>query len=169
MPAVLSTQDRLDIHELLARYAWALDTADVEGFVGCFARDGELLWDSFETPLRWRGERALRRFIGGLRDRPESAGRQHFVANVVIEGREDGASARSYCLVTLRPPEGAPLVHVAGHYEDLLCLEDGTWRIRQRCIRDWAGPVLARFAGQTGERAARPRPPALDALLDDEG
>jgi hypothetical protein len=48
-----------------------------------------------------------------------------------------------------------------GHYEDMFRREDGEWRLAQRAIRDWSGPILARFAGQTGEREARPQPPQL--------
>jgi hypothetical protein len=48
-----------------------------------------------------------------------------------------------------------------GHYEDLFRREDGEWRLAERAIRDWSGPILARFAEQTGEREARPQPPQL--------
>lgn len=161
----LSTQDRLDIQQLVARYAWALDTGDVEGFVDCFHSDGELLWDAFDTPLQWRGAAELRRFAEGLRALPASAGRQHHVSNLLVEPADGGARGRAFVLVTLRQPDGAVAAHVAGWYEDSFALEDGKWRIRRRVIRDWAGPVLARFAGQTGEALRRPLPPPLTALL----
>ena len=47
--ALLGTGDRLEIQELLARYAWSLDTGDEEAFVACFCEDGELVWDVFRT------------------------------------------------------------------------------------------------------------------------
>jgi uncharacterized protein (TIGR02246 family) len=37
--ASLTTDDRLAILELFARYAWCFDTFDVEGFLDCFAPD----------------------------------------------------------------------------------------------------------------------------------
>ncbi|MET0291696.1 MAG: nuclear transport factor 2 family protein [Steroidobacteraceae bacterium] len=161
---MLTIADRLEIQDLVASLAWSLDTAEVEAFVDCFASDGELVWDAFESPLRWSGSNALRQFIEGLRDLPDSAGRQHVVTNLRIRGHEHGAVATAYVLVTLRQPDGGVRTIVAGHYEDLLCVESASWRFRRHVIRDWAGPVLAGFAGQTGERVARPLPQPLEAL-----
>ena len=48
-----------------------------------------------------------------------------------------------------------------GYYEDAFRWERGRWRLAERVIRDWSGPVLARFAGQTGAREARVKPPQL--------
>lgn len=164
MTSAFSSSDRLDIHELIARYAWSLDTGDEDAFVDCFCPDGELVWDVFETPGRWTGAAALRRFIGYFRQRPESAGRQHHVSNLVVTPTATGALARSYVAVALRRAEGPHLLHVMGYYEDELAREAGRWRISRRQIRDWSGPVLGRFAGQDGARIARRRPDVLDDL-----
>jgi hypothetical protein len=166
--AAVSAADRAEIHELLARYAWSLDTADEEGFVACFAPDAELVWDVFETPGTWRGHAALRRFIAWFRARPESAGRQHHVSNAIITPNATGADVRSYVLVALGSEEGPHRLHVMGYYEDT-CIRDGDgdgdgWRLARRVIRDWRGAVLANFAGQSGQRQPRPRPPLLDGL-----
>jgi hypothetical protein len=42
----LSAEDRLDIQELFARYAWALGLGDTEGVLSCFTKDGRFdhLW-----------------------------------------------------------------------------------------------------------------------------
>jgi hypothetical protein len=169
MTAAFTSNDRLEIHELMARYAWSLDTGDEDGFVACFCRDGELVWDVFETEGRWRGEPALRRFIGYFRQRPESAGRQHHVSNLVVTPTDSGARARSYVAVALRRAEGPHLLNVMGYYEDELQRENGQWRFARRYIRDWSGPVLARFAGQDGARSARPLPDALAGLWSTQG
>jgi len=174
--STLSAEDRQQIEEVIRRYAWALDTADVERFVECFAPDGVLIWDAFETPDRYEGADALRHFATVLRDLPGSAGRQHLVGNTLIEarsenqsqsendGRCDEARASSYAIVFTRQGDGPHLVGVMGWYEDIFRRTDRGWRIRERVIRDWSGPILGRFAGQTGERVARPRPPVLAAL-----
>lgn len=164
MTAALSAADQLAIQEVIARYAWALDTGDVEGFVACFCRDGVLVWDAFETPDRWEGEAALRHFATFFRDLPSSAGRQHHVTNILVTPCEGGARSRSYVAVALRQGDGPHLLHVMGYYEDLFRLEDGQWRLAERVIRDWSGPVLKAFPGQTSERVARPRPPPLAGL-----
>lgn len=164
MTTELSASDRLEIHELMARYAWSLDTGDEDAFVQCFGSAGELVWDVFETPGIWRGAAALRRFIGYFRQRPESAGRQHHVTNLIVSAAASGAIARSYVAVALRQGDGPHRLHVMGYYEDELVRENGHWRIARRCIRDWSGPVLAAFAGQEGARTARPLPDALAGL-----
>jgi hypothetical protein len=169
MTLALSASDRLEIQDLTARYAWSLDTGDEDGFAACFCRDGELVWDVFETEGRWRGAPALRRFIGYFRQRAESAGRQHHVSNLMVAPADSGARARSYVAVTLRCVPGPHLVNVVGWYEDALQREDGRWRFARRYIRDWSGPVLARFAGQDGARSVRPLPEALAGLWATQG
>jgi hypothetical protein len=158
----LSSEDRLALRDVIARCAWALDTGDVDGFVACFCRDGVMLWDVFETPDRWEGHAALRHFAEFFRAQPTSAGRQHHVSNTVITRTEQGALARSYVAVALRQGAGPHLLTVMGYYEDSFRREEGEWRLSERVIRDWSGPILANFAGQTGEREARAKPVQLE-------
>ncbi|MGE3986299.1 MAG: nuclear transport factor 2 family protein, partial [Dehalococcoidia bacterium] len=35
----LTADERLAIFDLMARYAWSIDTCDVEGYVDCFTSD----------------------------------------------------------------------------------------------------------------------------------
>jgi len=164
MTGALSADDQLAIRETITRYAWALDTGDVEGFVACFCRDGVLVWDAFEEAERWQGREALRHFAEFFRSLPSSAGRQHHVSNTLTEPCEDGARSRSYVAVALRQGDGPHLLNVMGYYEDLFRREDGHWRLAERVIRDWSGPILRGIAGQTGQRVARPKPPPLAGL-----
>jgi len=161
MTAELSTADQLAIRDVISRYAWSLDTGDVEGFVACFCSDGALVWDAFETPDRWEGSAALRHFAEFFRSQPTSAGRQHHVTNTVIEVEGGVVKAKSYGAVAVRQGDGPHLLHVMGYYLDTFRQEGGHWRFAERIIRDWSGPILTNFAGQTGERVARARPPQL--------
>ncbi|MEO6152709.1 MAG: nuclear transport factor 2 family protein [Croceibacterium sp.] len=161
MTEPLSAHDQIAIRETLARCAWALDTGDVEGFVACFCSDGAMLWDVFEQPARWHGAAALRRFAEFFRAQPSSAGRQHHVTNTVITSDQERTTAMSYVTVALRQGDGPHWLNVMGYYEDSFRFERGEWRLAERIIRDWSGPVLARVAGQSGARAARPLPPQL--------
>lgn len=160
----LAAGDRLEIHELLARNAWSLDTGDEEGFLACFTADAELVWAAFEPPGRWQGHAALRRFIAWFRQRPESAGRQHHVGNVVVTATPEGARARSYVLVALGCGDGPHRLNVMGYYEDDMGRDAQGWRLSRRVIRDWRGEVLANFPGQV--EAPRARPAILDGLWD---
>ena len=169
MTGPLTADDQLAIRDTIARYAWALDTGDVDGFVACFCRDGLLVWDTFEESECWHGAQALRHFAEFFRSLPSSAGRQHHVSNTLIEPCEEGARSRSYVAVALRRGDGPHLLNVMGYYEDLFHLEDGRWRLAKRVIRDWSGPILRGIAGQTGERIARPKPPPLAGLTFKSG
>ena len=164
MNNIPTTADRVEAQELLARYAWSLDTGDEQGFVDCFIDDGELVWDVFAETGHWHGQAALRRFVAYLRARPETAGRQHHVSNLVLTATTQGLLAHAYVMVALRCEEGPHRLNVMGYYEDELRRQDGQLRIAKRTIRDWSGPVLAGIAGQDGQRSTRPRPAALDGL-----
>jgi hypothetical protein len=157
----LTADDQLAIRDVVARYAWALDTGDVDGFVACFCSDGVLVWDAFAEPDRWQGHAALRHFAEFFRSLPTSAGRQHHVSNTLVTACDGGARSRSYVAVALRQGDGPHLLNVMGYYEDLFRREHGVWRLAERIIRDWSGPILGKFAGQTGARVPRPRPPPL--------
>ncbi len=165
MTSTLSADDQLAIRDCIARYAWALDTGDVEGFAACFASDGELLWDSFEEELRWQGKAALAHFAEFFRSIPMSAGRQHHVSNIVIEPAEGGALARSYGAVAVRQGDGPHILHMMGWYDDRFRQENGRWCFAQRIIRDWSGPVLTNFAGQSGAKEPRELPEALRGAI----
>lgn len=159
----LTTADRLAIHERLAACAWALDTGDADAFAACFCDDGILEWDAFEEPLKWQGRAALHHFAAFLRDLPTSAGRQHHITNTVITASDKPgeAFARSYVNVALRQGDGPHQLYVMGWYQDTFRQEAGQWLLARRAIMDWSGPILKNFAGQSGERVARPMPPPL--------
>ena len=164
MTEMLSAADTQEITALLFRYAWALDTGDVDAFVHLFSVDGTLVWDAFEAPDEWHGHAALRAFAEDLRDLPSTAGRQHHVANVLVTGNSEQASVKAYVTVQVRQAEAPHPVTVMGWYEDECVKQADGWKLQRHVIRDWCGPVLHRLAGQSGEREARPRPPMLAKL-----
>lgn len=55
--------DRVEIEELMARYAWALDTGDFEGYAACFAEDG---WLEHWPQGRCHGREGLRKATESL-------------------------------------------------------------------------------------------------------
>jgi hypothetical protein len=159
--ATLSAEDRLDIQELLARYAWTFDTGDIEGFVGCFTQDAVLCEDAFDEPDRWVGADGVRAMAEFFFSRPSFPGRQHHVSQILIEATAEGATVRSFCFVTDCKGEPPYPVRFAGHYLDKVVRQDGRWLFRDRLIRDWSGEALAGFPGQSGVKTPRARPPEL--------
>jgi hypothetical protein len=157
----LTVRDRIAIHELLARYAWALDTGDVEALVACFTPDAVMIEEVFEEPDRWVGHAGIRRLAEHYFGVPDFPGRQHHVSQVLCEGDSRACTVRSFAFVTECRGEPPYVLRFAGHYLDRVVKTGGTWRFRERIVRLWDGEVLARFPGHDGTRKPRRRPPQL--------
>ena len=159
-PAKPGIEDRVAIQDLIAKYCWALDTGDVESFVSCFTPDAVLIEEVFEDPDVWKGHEGIRELIEHYSNSAGFPGRQHHVTQTQVEGDAQRCQARSFAFVTECRGEPPYTIRFTGYYEDSLVKLDGEWLFRERFIRLWDGPVLARFPGR-GERIARKRPPEL--------
>lgn len=160
-PPPLTVGDRIAINDLLARYAWALDTGDVDALVACFTPDAVLVEEVFEDADRWQGHDGIRRLAEHYRDAPGFPGRQHYIGQTLVEGDGRQCKVRSYTFLTECRGEPPYVVRFAGYYEDQAVKADGEWRFSERIIRLWDGPVLARFPGHDGTRVPRKRPAEL--------
>src|ERR1043166_6143479 len=96
----LTTQDRLDILDLYARQAWALDTGDVDGYVATFVENAVL-----DLARQHQGQQAIRRFAEEFRAKDIGLpGSQHHVDQMVLDGDGDRCSVRAYVTRTFRMP-----------------------------------------------------------------
>jgi SnoaL-like domain len=137
MPERLSAEDRLDIMDLIARYAYTLDSGDLDGYVNNFAPEGVL----FE---QHKGREAIREYVGMLmrqgRAGPLPNGDvayRHFVGSPVIDGGGDRAIVHSYLLWVNMGTE--PPVSAAAEYTDECIKLDGRWYFLDRKLRRLAG------------------------------
>ncbi|RYZ58231.1 MAG: nuclear transport factor 2 family protein [Proteobacteria bacterium] len=149
------TQDRLEIFELYARYSWALDTGDTDGYVALFAADAEVVEETRDGTLDIRkGHDEVRKLVLKFHDREDFPGHQHQMAQFVFEadpnGRTDHWVVRSYAWATINHPPAPPHLHWCGHVRDIVARIDGRWLIRSKSIQAWAGDVLSRFAHPRG-------------------
>jgi SnoaL-like domain len=134
MPAALSLQemsDRIEIQDLLTRYALAIDTKDWELLDACFVPDAHVDYTStggkkgpYVEVRKWLRE-ALAPFAVTM----------HFIGNtsVRIEGKR--AHARTYLWnpMGFGKTEGAlEWFAVCAHYVDELVHTDDGWRIEKR-------------------------------------
>jgi hypothetical protein len=87
-------------------------------------------------------------------------GRQHHVSQSLVEGNSERCSVKSFAFVTECRGEPPYTLRFTGYYDDRLEKVNGQWLFRERTIRLWDGPVLARFPGH-GARIPRKRPPEL--------
>jgi len=85
-------EDRAEIEELMARYAWALDTGDFEGYAGCFTEDG---WLEHWPQGRSVGREGLKRATDSLwYDKPNHyLGRQHWMGQTIMTPEGDAGDA----------------------------------------------------------------------------
>jgi hypothetical protein len=142
--------DRALIEDLQARYLFAFDFGDADGYAGTFAPDGILDFGWGEI----KGRDAIGKFIADGRKRTEEAhaktpagqrpsvGR-HIISNIVI--KVDGKKARglAYWTHMTSGADGRGTVDFFGHYEDELVKVNGEWlfarrRIYNEAIPEWA-------------------------------
>jgi hypothetical protein len=145
-----AAEDVLLIHELYARYSWALDTGNTEDYVRLFLPSATVYESTSTGVNEAMGHDAIRAFVLRFHGNPEFPGRQHRISQIVIDpdpqGRPDHWLVRSYVLTTETAPGAPPTLFWSGCAFDTVAKVAGEWRIAEREIRPWAGEQLERFA-----------------------
>lgn len=150
--AGLSSADRLEADELMAEYAWALDTADRDTWLGLFSPDAtvecveaDLVRPTRRGARRFAGARGLEELFDLLLDDPTFAGHQHWNSAPIVIGDASRCRAQSFAILPARQPGGTIVLDLVGFYDDELIRHDGRWRFKSRAMRAFAGEVLAGF------------------------
>jgi hypothetical protein len=135
MPA----QDRGEIEELYARYAWGIDMADADLALGCFAADAwfDHLWQG-----RVQGHEAIRANLESLwYDRQHWwFGRQHLFNHFIMEPTEEGARVRCFFqIIQFNVDYGTTFVFGIGTRDDALVKRDGRWLFQSLKVNAWRG------------------------------
>ena len=142
--AGLTAADYIEIRQLVARYAYAVDTGADNGnvYASLFAPDGAF---ADRMGRETKGRDALAALARRNTRGPQSA--FHFIVNHVIEPTSDGAVGKEY-LLQLRMGDGDRPNDVfgGGHYEDAYVKTPEGWRFKRR-----------QFIPSEGD--PRPRPP----------
>jgi hypothetical protein len=142
--------DRALIEDLQARYLFAFDFGDPQGYAETFAPDGILDFGWGEI----KGREAIAKFIEDGRKRNEEArantpagkrpsvGR-HIINNIVVKIDRKKAHGVAYWSHMTSGPDGRGGVDFFGHYEDDLVKVKGKWlfarrRIYNEAIPEWA-------------------------------
>lgn len=133
--ARLPPGDRLEIIELIARYAWAYDTGHLEDFLDTFTPDGSMI--GFGTLIE--GKPAIRTFIAGIIAARGTAGWQHLTDHHVF--RDVGAKSCTvysyYMMAEVDPQGGNGQVRAAGYYISHCRKDGGAWRFARREVCRW--------------------------------
>lgn len=119
-----SVADKIEIQELTAKYALAMDEHDVSRWLHTWAADGK-----WEGPLgTYLGHEKLPQLLRDLGER--IVGRRHVITNHIIEVSGSEASQTCYMQI-LAYKDGFRLVGTAV-YRDRLKKIDGEWRFLHR-------------------------------------
>lgn len=147
-------KDRALIEDLQARYLFAFDFGDPEGYANTFAPDGVLNFGWGDIV----GREAIAGFIENGRESalearaatPEgerpSIGR-HIISNIVVSVEGDTARSVAYWSHMTSDSTGYGTVDFFGHYEDELVKIDGDWYFSRRhvyneAVEEWASEYV---------------------------
>jgi len=127
----LSTQDVLDIQQLVARYGYVLDNGAEGGraYADLFTDDGV-----FASPQATvSGREALLKFASGHRPGQGPGYVRNFATNVKLEPTAGGARGRVYAVVIAIGENNEPSsVFTGGHFEDTYAKTQAGWRFKRR-------------------------------------
>jgi 3-phenylpropionate/cinnamic acid dioxygenase small subunit len=127
----LSADDYIEIQQLYANYAHALDKGEGERFAATFVEDGEF------TGGRGAGkandDRTPRKGTAALTKMGSVSGTRHFTANLVITPTADGAKGSCYLLLFNARNIPGTIVETA-IYDDTLVKTAQGWKFKKRVV-----------------------------------
>ena len=132
-------EDRIAVEDVMARYVWAVDSLDPDGYVAVFTEDAVI--DSNGSVSKGHGE--IRKIVTGLiqrRDENRAKGLPtsnlyHVISNVRITFPKPGEAVhQSYWQTVRRDKDGKMTAAAMGRSEDRLVKRDGKWLIRLRTL-----------------------------------
>jgi hypothetical protein len=131
----LTARDRIEINELAARYAFAVDTRADDGraVADLFTPDGELV--GVRGSAKGRDQLARLARTGVMTAEKPIVGVSHFGMNHVIEPAAGGASGKEYLVMVNIAEGGKPggdFSSIGGHYEDSYVKTSAGWRFKRR-------------------------------------
>jgi peptidoglycan hydrolase-like protein with peptidoglycan-binding domain len=156
-PMALTAQDYIEIQQLAARYAYAIDKCTNSGYdyADLYTPDGVFsVTDENGVPAtaRFQGRDRLAEADGGGKNGcvdpktvPDRYSMAHVVANHVVTPTPEGATGKSYLLVvgfgdpTAKEAARAPVTAYAwGRYDDVYVKTAKGWRFKSR-VHVWPG------------------------------
>jgi uncharacterized protein (TIGR02246 family) len=130
-------EDRIAVEDVMARYVWAVDSLDPEGYVAVFAEDAVI--DSNGSVSK--GHEEIRKIVTNLirrRDDNKAKGLPtsnlyHVISSVRITFPKPGeALHQSYWQTVRRDKDGRMIAAAMGRSEDRLVNRNGKWLIQRR-------------------------------------
>ena len=130
-------EDRIAVEDVMARYVWAVDSLDAEGYVAVFTADAVI--DSNGSLSK--GHEQIRRIVTSLIQRRDdnkakglpTSNLYHVISNVRITfPKANEAVHQSYWQTVRRDKDGRMTAAAMGRSEDRLVKRNGKWLIQSR-------------------------------------
>ncbi len=139
---MLTPQDVISIHQLLARYGHLLDRRDWDGFAALWAEDAEIDYRGATGSVVRRGRAVIVEWFRSVHHPPA-----HHMTNVVVDDHVDDhgrVAVWSKFFAPFSRPDDRPHRLYGGDYEDVLVQCDRRWVFAsRRCIPRWNLTVVA--------------------------
>jgi 3-phenylpropionate/cinnamic acid dioxygenase small subunit len=119
-----AVQDKLEIHELLARYARGVDTKDWELWKSVFTPDAVVDYSSAGAPVGPPDEIAAW-LEQGLQVVPLT---QHFISNIEVDVQGDTAKVRAMFYNPMQLPGMADMSFCGGYYHHEMVRTGDGWK-----------------------------------------
>ncbi len=136
----ITAEDRFDLQDLIARYAWALDTGDVEAYLDCFTEDG---WIEHHPPGRCTGREEIRKLTDFLwYEHPNDyLGRQHRMSQVLMTSEGDDVRIKAFWSILQHDVATQQNgVFGLGLWDALAVRDAGAdWRLKTLFVDIWRG------------------------------
>ena len=126
----MRVDDRVELHELAARYGTAIDDRDWDALSAVFTADALYVLDGFgDIDGRYEGWPAIRALMAGSTAHPVA----HHVTNVVVDEADDpdGERARMRSKIVGPGPNGRV---GSADYDDVVVRTPDGWRIASRTV-----------------------------------
>ena len=130
----LSIEQKLAIHELLSRAAYAYDERDMQALEDCFATQAAMTMRIAGGDLigPFQGREAILELMRNSMAQ-QSDVRRHVVSNIFFDENGENPTAISN-LTLITTAEGKAEMLATGIYRDELVVEGGMWRILKRHV-----------------------------------
>jgi SnoaL-like domain len=167
-PRKLSAEDRLDIQDCFARYAWGIDLADKELALSAFAEDAffDHLWQG-----RVQGHDAILKNLEELWYNRQHwwYGRQHLfnhflMTAITTDDGEEGARVRSFFqIMQFNVEYRTNFVFGIGTRNDVCVKRNGVWLFKELSVNAWVSRETVPWQGELKLVPAPGQPPRPQA------
>ena len=125
---MMDVADRLELHELAARYGTALDDRDWDALSRVFTAEAVYVLEGFGgLDGRYEGWDAIRALMAGSEEHPVA----HHVTTVVVDATDDPDAARMRSKIVGPGPNGRV---GSADYDDVVVRTPDGWRIASRTV-----------------------------------